>query len=53
MAVRGAPLTDARIRKYILAGRYGEERRAALLSDEAAKPKRSPSAWSKTLALLQ
>jgi len=33
----GAPLTDRRIEKYILEGRYGERRQRALLEEIAAR----------------
>lgn len=35
-AIKGALLSDARIRHYIRLGYYGSERRAALIAEEAA-----------------
>lgn len=39
-AVRGKPLDDATIERYIRAGRYGEERRLALLEAEKKPTKK-------------
>ena len=51
--VRGRILDDRTIEKYILAGRYGEARRAALLEARKKKPRRKPThTLAKTLKLL-
>lgn len=53
-AIVGKRLTDRQIDKYILAGRYGEARRAALQAQKDAekKKKRPTSSWAKVKKLL-